>query len=36
MIVLAGNQSELCFARYGGISIPNAPFCHEMVLVHPS
>ncbi|KAI9102722.1 N2,N2-dimethylguanosine tRNA methyltransferase-domain-containing protein [Phlyctochytrium arcticum] len=37
MAVLAGSQSEACWAKYGGMSIPNAPYCHEMglrLLVH--
>jgi tRNA (guanine26-N2/guanine27-N2)-dimethyltransferase len=36
MAVLAGGHlSETCFAKYGAISIPNVPFCHEMVHILP-
>jgi tRNA (guanine26-N2/guanine27-N2)-dimethyltransferase len=32
MAVLAGGQPEACWAKYGGINIPNTPFTHEMAL----
>ncbi|KAJ3010740.1 UNVERIFIED_CONTAM: tRNA methyltransferase 1 [Siphonaria sp. JEL0065] len=32
MAVLAGSQWEACWAKYGSMPIPNAPFCHEMGL----
>ncbi|KAI8812146.1 N2,N2-dimethylguanosine tRNA methyltransferase [Cladochytrium replicatum] len=37
MAVLAGGQTEACFAKYGAMSIPNNPACHEMglrILLH--
>jgi tRNA (guanine26-N2/guanine27-N2)-dimethyltransferase len=33
LAVLAGSQTEACWAKYGGINIPNAAFTHEMVIV---
>jgi tRNA (guanine26-N2/guanine27-N2)-dimethyltransferase len=32
LAVLAGGQPEACWAKYGGINIPNAPFTHELAL----
>ncbi|KAI9205119.1 N2,N2-dimethylguanosine tRNA methyltransferase [Polychytrium aggregatum] len=32
MAVLAGSQPDSCWAKYGGMPIPNAPYCHEMGL----
>ena len=32
MAVLAGPRPEVCFAKYGGVNIPNAPFTHELAL----
>lgn len=31
MAVLAGGLTESCFAKYGGVCLPNTVFCHEMV-----
>ncbi|KAJ3178922.1 RNA methyltransferase tRNA(m5U54)methyltransferase [Geranomyces variabilis] len=32
MAVLAGSQPDACWAKYGGMPIPNAAFCHDMAL----
>ncbi|KAJ3037918.1 tRNA methyltransferase 1 [Rhizophlyctis rosea] len=32
LAVLAGGQPEACYAKYGGMPIPNSPYCHEMAL----
>ena len=32
MAVLAGSQSETCWSKYGGMSLPNSPFTHELGL----
>ncbi|KAJ3043061.1 tRNA methyltransferase 1 [Rhizophlyctis rosea] len=32
LAVLAGSQPEACWAKYGGMPIPNAPYCHELAL----
>ena len=32
MAVLAGPRPEACFAKYGSVNIPNAPFTHELAL----
>ncbi|KAI8915819.1 N2,N2-dimethylguanosine tRNA methyltransferase [Gorgonomyces haynaldii] len=32
MAVLAGSQPEACWAKYGGINLPNSSFTHEMAL----
>ena len=32
MAVLAGSQSDACWSKYGGMSLPNSPFCHELAL----
>lgn len=37
MAVLAGSQSEACWIKYGAMSMPNAPYCHELglrILLH--
>ncbi|KAI8918610.1 N2,N2-dimethylguanosine tRNA methyltransferase [Powellomyces hirtus] len=37
MAVLAGSQPDACWAKYGGMSIPNTAYCHEMglrILLH--
>lgn len=31
MAVLAGGQSDICFAKYGTCNLSNTPYCHEMV-----
>ncbi|KAI9009694.1 N2,N2-dimethylguanosine tRNA methyltransferase-domain-containing protein [Gaertneriomyces semiglobifer] len=32
LAVLAGSQADACFAKYGAMSLPNSPFCHELAL----
>ncbi|TPX63211.1 hypothetical protein SpCBS45565_g06767 [Spizellomyces sp. 'palustris'] len=32
LAVLAGNQPDACWAKYGGMPLPNSPYCHEMAL----
>jgi tRNA G26 N,N-dimethylase Trm1 len=32
MAVLAGSQSEACWAKYGGMSLPQSQYCHELAL----
>jgi tRNA (guanine26-N2/guanine27-N2)-dimethyltransferase len=32
MAVLAGSQSEACWHKYGGSSLPGSAFCHELGL----
>ncbi|KAJ3191267.1 DNA topoisomerase 1, partial [Irineochytrium annulatum] len=32
MASLAGSQPEACFAKYGAMPVPNAPYCHELAL----
>ncbi|KAL3895302.1 MAG: hypothetical protein SGCHY_004779 [Lobulomycetales sp.] len=32
MQVLAGGQTEVNFAKYGGVNLTNTPYCHEMAL----
>jgi len=30
-VLCSGGQTEACWAKYGGVPIPNSPYCHEMV-----
>lgn len=32
LAVLAGSQSEACYAKYGSMAVANTPYCHEMAL----
>lgn len=32
MICLGGRQPSSCFTKYGGISVPQSPYCHEIAL----
>ncbi|KAI8818492.1 N2,N2-dimethylguanosine tRNA methyltransferase-domain-containing protein [Fimicolochytrium jonesii] len=32
LAVLAGSQPDACWGKYGGMPVPNSPYCHEMAL----
>ncbi|KAG4093089.1 N2,N2-dimethylguanosine tRNA methyltransferase [Neocallimastix lanati (nom. inval.)] len=31
-VLCSSGQTEACWAKYGGVPIPNSPYCHEMAL----